>query len=136
MTSAQFIVWKDEYRVGHRTLDNHHATMFKLINNLYSAMSDNASVSDLDVLFGEAVAYAKMHFAKEESILCALEYPYLEAQQKAHKKYLREIESLLQRAVAARAISEDMLHFLKDWWLNHILKMDKAYAPVLSGLPD
>jgi hemerythrin len=26
-------------------------------------------------------------------------------------------------------LSQDILQFLKDWWLNHILTMDQDYAP-------
>jgi hemerythrin len=29
-------------------------------------------------------------------------------------------------------LSEDLLQFLKKWWLNHILTIDKKYVPFLK----
>jgi hemerythrin-like metal-binding protein len=133
MPKADFLVWKDEYLVGHEELDQHHRTMFKIINDLYSGMMRGASNHDLRSLFKRAVAYADIHFGREEAVLADSRYPRLGEHQQAHRAYVQQIGALTGPGPGSeRAISMDMLLFLKDWWLKHILGMDRAYAPFLA----
>ena len=91
-----------------------------------------ASSQELSLLFRKALAYAQSHFDFEEGLLRDSHYPHLLEQEQAHRNYLQQVEALVQPAPGShKAISMDMLQFLKDWWLNHILKMDRAYAPFL-----
>jgi hemerythrin-like metal-binding protein len=129
MTKNAYIVWKEEYSVGHDELDVHHQRMFTIINDLYDALITRASPSQLTALFRSASDYAQMHFQAEEDVMRAAQYPGLAAHQKAHRLYIQRLEGLLPGALSSPTdLSSDLLRFLKEWLVNHILKMDQAYA--------
>jgi hemerythrin-like metal-binding protein len=131
---TQLIVWKDEYGVGNEELDQHHRTMFTIINDLYAGMIGGAANRDLTLLYKKALEYAQFHFDREERVLKDSKYPQLPEQQRAHQAYVRQIEALTKSIpTGQKGISMDMLHFLKNWWLNHILKLDRAYAPFIAA---
>lgn len=111
----------------------HHACMFKIINDLFEA-TRNASINpDVLILFKEAREYAQMHFNAEEYLMREVQYPGLLDQIQAHRSYIQMILSIEQEDRSnPKALSEDLLHFLKEWWLDHILKMDMNYVPFLK----
>ena len=130
MAGATFIVWKDEYLVGHDELDTHHRRMFTIMNSLYHAMTTEEAKSQLTSLFQSALGYAHLHFQVEESVLRSAQYPHLTEQEKTHQAYVKKLTDLVQPFLGTpQSLSLDVLQFLKEWWFNHILKMDKAYAP-------
>jgi hemerythrin-like metal-binding protein len=134
MTGASFIVWKDDYLVGHDVLDMHHRRMLAIINSLYHAMAADEAESQLASLFQGVVDYGQMHFQAEESILRKVEYPNLREHEAMHQAYVQRVGGLMrERVVTPHNLSLDVLQFLKEWWLNHILEMDKAYAPYLGA---
>ena len=134
MTGTIFIVWKDEYRVGHDELDTHHSRMLAIINSLHHAMTTDEAESQLVSIFRSVLDYGQMHFKVEESILRKVQYPNLREHEEMHQAYVQRVTGLMQEHLAtSHSLSLDVLQFLKEWWLNHILKMDKAYAPYLGG---
>lgn len=97
-------------------------------------MPSNAPDSSPVELFNEADSYARLHFAMEEDILRGINYPLLAEQEKSHQAYSRQLKDILGGLLAAPgAFREDVLIFLKNWWMNHILKMDKEYEAYLKS---
>ena len=134
MGPVHYIVWKDEHSVGHKELDAHHRQMFTTINELYESIRTHASSTLISALFRKALDYGLMHFQAEEAVMNKVQYSGLTAQTIAHQSYTRRLENLLQGSVLKPdQLSHDVLQFLKDWWLNHILKMDRAYVPYING---
>ena len=133
MARNLYIIWKDEYSVSHDELDRHHQYLFTVINELYEAMGSSSPSAKITLLLKNALEYAQMHFEAEEKVMSLAQYPHLVEQENAHRTYARRVEELMsQSRVTPSVLSEDLLLFLKEWWLNHILKMDKAYAPYLK----
>jgi hemerythrin-like metal-binding protein len=129
----QFIVWKDEYEVGHPVLDAHHQLLIEIINSLYEAAAAGASETQLDETMREIDAYARRHFHTEEEILAAVGYPHLSRQEKAHEDYVRKVDELKRSFfLPSGGLSQEILHFLKNWWLTHIVTMDKEYSGYLN----
>lgn len=137
MAGMEFVVWRDEYRTGHDELDRHHRRMFDMINRLYHAAANDATQAELDEMLNEMTEYARIHFKAEEEALNAVKYPLLRDQRRAHEVYVREVDKLRRSPfVPSHALSQDMLRFMKNWWLSHILKMDKEYVPFLAARPE
>ncbi|HUJ70341.1 MAG TPA: bacteriohemerythrin [Syntrophorhabdales bacterium] len=136
MGGVQFIVWKDEYEVGHSELDAHHRHLIDVINTLYEIATAGASEAQLDETMREMDAYARRHFQAEEEALAAVAYPQLTLQRKAHGSYVRKVDELKRLFfLPSGGLSQEILHYLKDWWLTHILTMDKEYSSYLSPPP-
>ena len=133
MAKTPYIVWKDEYRVSHNTLDRHHQHMFTLINSLYDAMGTPSLKTEVPRLLKNVLDYARVHFEAEEKVMESVQYSGLADQEQAHRTYTRRLEELIrQNRANPDTLSQDLLLLLKEWWLNHILRMDKAYAPFLN----
>ena len=137
MGGIQFIVWKDEYGVGHSELDAHHRHLIEVINTLYEIATAGASETQLDEMMREIDAYAIRHFQTEEEILAGSGYPHLSQQQKAHEAYVRKVDELKRSFfLPVGGLSQEILQFLKNWWLTHIVMMDKEYSAYVSTPPD
>jgi hemerythrin-like metal-binding protein len=132
MNKTPYIIWEDDYLVGNDEMDMHHNRMFGIINDLYEMMRDSASGSNVTDLLKRTLEYAQMHFVAEETLIGSTQYPGLEEQRQAHRGYVRALTKLVnENALSENALAEDLLHFLKEWWLNHILRMDMNYVPFL-----
>jgi hemerythrin-like metal-binding protein len=80
--------------------------------------------------------YARKHFKAEEEVLRLAQYPDLAGQEHAHQAYIQKLGQLTrQYRFDSDMLSQNLLLFLKEWWLNHIQKMDKSYADYLPKEP-
>ncbi len=133
MTKIPYIIWKDEYSVDQNELDSHHYRMFEIINELYELLGSLDSDEKVMALLNEAREYSRTHFEAEENLMRLGQYPGLEEQQQAHRGYVKTLAILTQESMDnVSVLSEDLLLFLKKWWLNHILTIDKKYVPFLK----
>ena len=133
MIKAPYIIWKDDYSVGQNELDAHHYRMFTIINELYEAIGSSTSDKKVMVLIKEALEYSQRHFEAEEALMRLVHYPGLEEQQRAHREYVIMVAKLAHEDVLNPSLLlEDLLLFLKKWWLNHILTLDMKYVPFLK----
>jgi hemerythrin-like metal-binding protein len=133
MGDIVYIVWKDEFSVGSAKLDAQHKYMFGLINELFAAIRKGHETEKVKQVIDGALDYGRMHFADEERIMLQCGFPQFPSHRQIHQDYTPKIKGLMadyQRRLGD--ISSELLRFLKTWWLNHILNMDKEYAPYLA----
>ena len=74
-----------------------------------------------------------LHFKTEEALMAEANYPGLTAHVSLHKELVEKTRQLSINAIRDRD-SEVILKFLKEWWLGHINKQDRQYAPFLIKL--
>ena len=129
MGDTRFIVWKEEYGVGHPVLDAHHRHLIEIINTLYEIATAGTSEAQIDETMREMDDYARNHFRIEEEILAAVGYPHLSRHRKEHEAYVRQLDELKRSSfLPSGGLSQDILQFLKNWWLDHVLTKDKEYS--------
>ena len=128
MTAA--IAWKPHYSVGNASLDAQHRQILALVNEIYAAREKDDNAAAVESLLKRLLQYAQSHFGYEERLMAECGYPGLAEQKASHDKMRRRTAGLLEHA--GLVMPEDLLHFLKDWWINHIQGEDKLYAPYLS----
>jgi hemerythrin len=76
----------------------------------------------------------RAHFSREEALMTATGYPELLEHQREHTLMLAEYTALVRDVVArgtSRLQPEDLAS-IKDWFLGHLLYMDKRLAHFLS----
>lgn len=133
MTKAPYIIWKDDYSVHRNELDLHHRRIVEIINELHEAIGCLAADEDVAALLREVREYAQKHFIAEEGLMEKAHYPGLDEQRQAHLGYIKTVARLSHEdAQAPSVLSESLLRFLKEWWLNHILSVDMKYVPFLK----
>ena len=131
----RFVVWKDFYSVGNDELDNHHRAILAIINDLYESVMTGKARQVRRPIFDRLMKYTKVHFAREEELLKASSFPDLARHKLFHEKLTQKTLDLWKQSAQPGAVGDnELLRFLKEWWINHIGGEDKKYSPSLQHL--
>lgn len=124
--------WNDELSIGIHSVDEQHKQLVNMINNLNDALAEGKGNDVLNNIFSELTDYTVKHFGYEEEMFA--QYGYIEADnhKHEHEALITQVKRLQEKMNAGDfMISLEVMMFLKEWLINHILKTDKAYAPFL-----
>ena len=79
--------------------------------------------------------YTKFHFAREEKFFAQTGYPAAVPHKQQHDALTRQVLDVQQKyaAGATATLSLDVMHFLKNWLVNHIQGSDQKYRPHLNA---
>ncbi len=126
------LVWQDEYSVGVKELDYQHEELLDLINRLY----DESPKKDLDSCFwnlNKMVKYAELHFSTEEKLMETYGYEGLEMQRGEHDSFTMKVFELNAKLEQTKGdIYADLIDYLKEWYVSHILGTDKGYIELFK----
>lgn len=127
------ITWKDEYSVGVAEIDKHHKKLISMINELYFAMNNDRGQKLVTTIIADMVAYAQMHFAREEEYMRQAEYLGLLQHFREHENFVKKAQELKQRSEEGEfVLSLEVIRFLSDWLKQHILQTDMKYVPTFK----
>ena len=72
--------------------------------------------------------YTLEHFKHEEEYMKMLNYPKYKEHKKDHKEFILQVATFNTNLLSATPPKpEEILIFVKNWWINHILKVDIEY---------
>jgi len=126
--------FKPEYSVGVARIDAQHRKLFQWVNELEQAMRQGRGRDVLDKVLSGLVAYTREHFAAEEELMLKTGYPELAQHKAVHDGFIRRTAELQQRHQAGEVgVSVELASSLGDWIRNHVLGMDKRYAPHMAA---
>jgi hemerythrin len=126
------IVWSSELEIGIPVIDAQHQRIVEYIN-IVEHVQQTKSKKELLSVMDELVDYTLSHFAFEESLMEEAGYPFTTAHIKVHQLFAKRIGSFQQRAVAGENITEELLHVLKAWLVNHIKRDDHDYSELVKA---
>jgi hemerythrin-like metal-binding protein len=132
-----FFTWTDAMSVGVPVLDSDHKALIDLINSLHEGVRSEAGATDLDLIFERLVTYVDYHFAREESVMEACDYPASADHREQHLKLAQDMRYFRDRHVKGgeTRIGQELLTFLRDWLNHHILIQDMHYKKYAVGNP-
>jgi hemerythrin len=132
-----FIVWKDDYSVQFKLIDEQHQGLVGMTNELLKGCKAGGNAKDAAFMetVRKAVEYAQVHFYTEEKYMKQADFPELEQHRKEHAAFVSTIQETVVAFEEGRADPLDLAVFLKEWLLSHIAVSDKKYAPYLASLP-
>ena len=126
--------WTPGYSVNVTQMDDEHKKLFALISQLHEAMGAGKGKDVVGPILGELGNYAQTHFAHEESIMQSNNYPGYAKQKAAHDAFIAKVKEMqAQQKAGQLMMSMQVMNFLKDWLVNHIMGMDKNYGPYLNA---
>lgn len=130
-----FYQWSESMSVGVALLDSDHKALIEIINRLHLAIEDGDAPEILDQIFNALVAYIERHFAREEAVMAACDYPTAAAHITEHLRFSQDMRYTRDRYFRGEeaAIGRELLDYLKDWLTHHILVEDMAYRPYAEG---
>jgi hemerythrin len=126
------ITWSSELEIGIPVIDAQHQRIVEYIN-IVESIQKNKSRKELLAVMDELVDYTLSHFAFEESLMEEAGYPFTTAHIKVHQLFAKRVGSFQQRAVSGENITEELLHVLKAWLVNHIKRDDHDYSELVKA---
>ncbi|HEX2865655.1 MAG TPA: bacteriohemerythrin [Ignavibacteriales bacterium] len=128
-----FINWTNDYNTGFSKIDSQHMKLVALINELQEAMKAGKAKDILARILKELTDYTVTHFSAEEKFMAQNKYISFLTHKKSHDEFVDKIKDFQKKVENGQSlISIDMLNFLKDWLLKHILVSDKQYVPFFT----
>lgn len=129
MSSLQSLVaWSDEFNLGMPEIDAQHKVLLDLINQVWRAVVSNAGHAQTLAIVDELEKYTLTHFTAEEIFMREIDYQHFVDHKDEHQKFVARVVEEKAKIAAGQNVSLDLVHFLKDWLINHILVSDKQYA--------
>lgn len=123
--------WSPKYTVNHPVMDEHHHSLFKLVDQLSEAIIQKKENEIIGEVLGSLLDYTKMHFAAEEHLMRQVNFPGLAQHKEAHDGMVAKVQEFQRRFQGGdSSVTAEIAQFLMtDWLVKHILGMDELYAP-------
>lgn len=119
--------WREAFSVGDEQVDGQHKRIFGLLARLHQDIHGDDVSTAVQHTLKELVDYTKTHFNDEEELMRAVGYPGYEAHKKLHDALMDKAWGLYARCnEGSPDLAFELLVFLNDWLVNHILEQDKA----------
>ncbi len=126
--------WNDNMSVGLETADTHHKKLISMVNSLHESMLKGETNEVLGKILHALVVYTEKHFAYEEQLFQANNYPDFDAHKREHDELTAEVKELnIQFDSGKISLSIDVMNFLKNWLTDHIMQSDKKAGEYLNN---
>lgn len=127
------VEWKPEYSVAVESIDKDHQKLFEIVNRLFRSMSKGEGSKIISSLVDELQSYTIYHFNREETFFRLTNYPNAYIHQQEHASFIVKVKDFKQKINSGNvSFSPDLLEFLRDWLMNHIMNSDKMYSEHLK----
>lgn len=126
---ARRLEWKEDYSVGVVEIDNQHKKMIEIINYLVDVIGRVPDEEEVKKIIGDIVAYKAEHFATEEKYFHQFNYEGTVEHEARHRQFNDQINALQAKSEGdAIGFAFELVEFLEDWLIGHLLSMDKKYT--------
>ena len=122
---------KPEYLTGIPFVDEEHKQLFAYANDAYELLHDEFIPDKYDrivAILSELRDYTKSHFSHEEAYMESIQYKRIFTQKIQHQEFIDKLDSIDMDSIDAGedqdGAIEDILTFLTDWLVHHILELD------------
>ncbi len=129
-----FFKWSEQLSTQVEKFDKQHQMLIQSMNHFYTA-SQAQNWKQAGEHLKELSWKCQIHFNDEEAELKLRHYPELKKHKQAHERLLAQLSAYITEFQENRDphSSAKICRFLKTWIAGHILGMDKAYSPFVSG---
>jgi len=128
MTTPNQLLWKEEYSVKVKEIDEQHKILFLTINNLIKEINTMPSQEKVKEIVGEIVKYKSDHFATEEKYFKLFNYEEAELHIQAHAQFASSLQELIKKfGDDTIGFSFALVDFLENWLIDHLMNMDHRY---------
>jgi hemerythrin-like metal-binding protein len=126
--TQHLIDWNPAYSIGLEEIDEQHKVLFDIINAMWDEVIKREKGAALLDTLDELERYTVTHFTAEETFMRSHGYSKFDAHKQQHDRFIERVRNERLSIEAGGPVSLDMINFLKDWLINHILVQDKEYA--------
>lgn len=119
-----------DYLTGIELIDQEHQELFRIIREVNTLIKNEFIPDKYDEivhLLDELFQYTAVHFKDEEAYMESIGYSGLSAQKAAHEAFVQRLSEMQLDQIDAnqQETLEELMQFLTQWLINHILHSDK-----------
>lgn len=119
--------WMTAFGVGDNRIDEQHKKIFELLAALHRDIHADDADDAVKRTLKELLDYTKVHFADEEALMRSIDYPDYDNHKGLHDALMDRVWGLYMRCDEGdSSLAIELLVFLNDWLVDHILEKDKA----------
>ena len=122
------IQWTDSLGVGIKLVDDEHKLLLSIFNDLVTALRTDQPSAVAKRVVEELAGYATYHFAHEEELMTAFQYPDLENHRKEHDKLTARLMEIDQKLARSKATITDVIEFARALVGGHFMNTDAKMA--------
>lgn len=121
---------KEEYYTGIPQIDAEHKRLFEIAESAYE-LRRNEFIPDkydnIRDLLEELREYTKEHFKHEEEYMESIQYKKMFTQKIEHQAFIDKLDEIVLDDIDENSdqMIDDILEFLTNWLVEHILHTDK-----------
>ena len=123
---------KPEYYTGIEAIDKEHTRLFELAQETHDLLNNEILLDKTDsltALISELINYARTHFSHEEAYMQSIHDAHIAHHRKFEESLLEfDIDCIGQDFDEQNEAVQNLLDFLINWLINHILKVDMLYT--------
>ena len=131
-----WIALDERQQTGYTLIDEDHEQVVELINELARAITQHQSKAVCAELLERIIQNTKAHFARENRLMAEVHYPRAEEHMAQHARLVDEALALkrwFETASVESVMSVSLLHFLENWWTEHIPASDQALSDFIAS---
>jgi len=130
---VHILKWEKGFELGIHQFDEHHKHLVALLNQTYDCVNAGASKEQLELIVDGLIEYTRYHFSAEEQWMDLVAYDGLLAHVAEHDKFSSMVEHFQTEFHNGDThLSTELLQFLGNWLVDHILVSDAHYAQLAS----
>jgi len=120
-----------------KEIDDQHRELVGILQqtNDLQVTSEKRRRIFLPVIIKKLFYYSQYHFSYEEEHMAKNDYPLLREHQDLHRTFIKDIVKFTKDyKEGITTLTDDIIIFLKDWTITHILTEDKKYKEYLDSI--
>jgi hemerythrin len=128
------ITWDRNLETGDQEIDGQHRELFQRLDNLLAASRERRSREEVAQTLTFLGDYVVQHFAAEERMMAAADYPELEAHRAEHARFVQEFGILYREFKAEGPTTLFIIRVgnrVTGWLREHIYRTDRSFVEFL-----
>lgn len=127
MNTHDRLVWTEEMSIGNNKIDEDHQKLMNIYNDLLDLTNKGFDSNEFSRILSDMTDYTMYHFKKEEAYMTSFSYPDFQNHRNEHVQMIYKVAMYNYELHNDGVDPDEILEFLKNWWLNHIKVHDEAY---------
>ena len=128
--------WDNSLSVGVKSIDEQHRVWIERLNSLSAAIESHQGARCISKTLNFMMDYVEFHFAAEEMLMAARDYPGLGRHRLQHQEFRNALMDFLvlefEEGDAASRLTDSINNFQISWLTNHIQQADREFAVFLK----
>ena len=123
------LFWDEKYETGIDVIDFQHRILLERTNDLIDLVNKNEIQDNMFPILIFLEDYTHYHFDTEEQFFDSFDYINKEKHLQEHREFIKKIiEFKEQYAKGTVKIDKDLLDYLLNWLISHILDTDMNFT--------